>query len=62
MHRYLQPFRLKDRFGMSWQVIPEALPRYLSDPGSEKAQRGMTAMLRMVKIDVDELTAVYEAR
>jgi len=53
---------LKDRFGMSWQVIPEALPRYLNDPDPQKAQRVMAAMLQMVKIDVDELTAAYEAR
>ncbi|NED94595.1 VOC family protein [Phytoactinopolyspora alkaliphila] len=50
---------LKDRFGVSWQVIPVALNRYLSDPDPEKAQRVMGAMLQMVKIDVAELTAAY---
>jgi len=46
---------LKDRFGLSWQVIPEALPRLLEDPDREKAQRVMAAMLEMGKIEVEGL-------
>ena len=46
---------LKDRFGVSWQIVPTALPRLLDDPDKEKAQRVMAAMLKMKKIDVDEL-------
>ena len=46
---------LKDRFGLSWQIIPEALPRLLSDPDQEKSQRVMAAMLEMGKIEVAEL-------
>ena len=46
---------LKDRFGLSWQVVPRALPRLLSDPDTEKAQRVMAAMLEMKKIEIDEL-------
>jgi predicted 3-demethylubiquinone-9 3-methyltransferase (glyoxalase superfamily) len=46
---------LKDRFGLSWQIIPTALPRLLGDPDREKAQRVMAAMLKMGKIDVAEL-------
>jgi predicted 3-demethylubiquinone-9 3-methyltransferase (glyoxalase superfamily) len=46
---------LKDRFGLSWQIVPTALPRLLSDPDSGKAQRVMTAMLQMKKIEIDEL-------
>jgi predicted 3-demethylubiquinone-9 3-methyltransferase (glyoxalase superfamily) len=46
---------LKDRFGVSWQVVPKALPRLLEDPDAEKAQRVMAAMLQMKKIDIDEL-------
>jgi predicted 3-demethylubiquinone-9 3-methyltransferase (glyoxalase superfamily) len=46
---------LKDRFGLSWQVVPEALPRLLSDPDREKAQRVMAAMLEMKKIEIAEL-------
>ncbi len=53
---------LKDQFGVSWQVIPVQLMQYLTDPDPEKAQRVMTAMLQMVKIDVDELTEAYEGK
>jgi predicted 3-demethylubiquinone-9 3-methyltransferase (glyoxalase superfamily) len=46
---------LKDRFGLSWQIIPTALPRLMSDPDPARAQRAMAAMLQMVKIDVAAL-------
>jgi predicted 3-demethylubiquinone-9 3-methyltransferase (glyoxalase superfamily) len=46
---------LKDRFGLSWQVVPTALPELLDDPDKEKAQRVMAAMLEMHKIEIDEL-------
>ena len=46
---------LKDRFGLSWQVVPQALPRLLGDPDREKSQRVMQAMLKMKKLDVAEL-------
>jgi predicted 3-demethylubiquinone-9 3-methyltransferase (glyoxalase superfamily) len=46
---------LKDRFGLSWQIVPTALPRLLGDADTEKAQRVMAAMLQMRKIDVEEL-------
>ena len=46
---------LKDRFGLSWQVIPRQLMDYLSDPDAEKAGRAMNAMLQMTKIDIAEL-------
>jgi predicted 3-demethylubiquinone-9 3-methyltransferase (glyoxalase superfamily) len=46
---------LKDKFGLSWQVVPKALPRLLEDPDTEKAQRVMAAMLQMKKIEIDEL-------
>ena len=46
---------LKDRFGVSWQIIPTALPRLLADPDREKSQRVMAAMLTMKKIDIDAL-------
>ena len=46
---------LKDRFGVSWQIIPTALPRLLADPDREKSQRVMAAMLNMKKIDIDAL-------
>lgn len=46
---------LKDKFGVSWQIVPDALPRLLSDPDPAKAQRVMDAMLKMRKIDVVKL-------
>jgi predicted 3-demethylubiquinone-9 3-methyltransferase (glyoxalase superfamily) len=46
---------LKDKYGLSWQVIPKALMRYLTDPDRAKADRVMQAMLKMKKIDVAAL-------
>ena len=46
---------LKDRFGLSWQVVPIRLDELLADPDREKAQRVMAAMLEMRKIEIDEL-------
>ena len=46
---------LKDRFGVSWQIIPKALPRLLADADRDKSQRVMAAMLEMRKIEVDKL-------
>jgi len=50
---------LKDRFGLSWQIIPDALMRYLNDADSEKAMRVQAAMMQMVKIDVATLDEAY---
>jgi len=46
---------LKEKYGLSWQVVPKALADLFADHESEKAQRAMEAMLRMKKIDIDEL-------
>src|ERR671933_2635269 len=46
---------LKDRFGLSWQIVPTRLPELLEDPDREKSQRVMAAMLEMRKIDVEAL-------
>jgi predicted 3-demethylubiquinone-9 3-methyltransferase (glyoxalase superfamily) len=46
---------LKDKFGLSWQVVPEALPRLLEDPDPSKARRAMEAMMKMTKIDIAQL-------
>ena len=51
---------LKDRFGLSWQVIPNALGRMLSDPDPAKSQRAMQAMLQMNKLDLAALQKAYE--
>ncbi len=46
---------VKDKFGLSWQIVPTVLPELLSDPDREKSQRVMAAMLQMGKIEIDEL-------
>ena len=51
---------LKDRFGLSWQIVPTALPKLLSDPDTERAQRVMAAMLEMKKIDIETLERAAE--
>ena len=51
---------LKDKYGVSWQVIPTALTELLSDPDPEKSQRVMQAMLQMSKIDIEGLRQAYE--
>lgn len=52
---------LKDRYGLSWQIIPVALTELLNDPDTAKAQRVMAAMLQMKKIDIAALQAAAEA-
>jgi len=46
---------LKDRFGLSWQIVPRRLEELLGDPDRERAQRVMRSMLSMKKIEVEEL-------
>ena len=46
---------LRDKFGLSWQIVPTRLPELLEDPDREKSQRVMAAMLEMGKIDVEAL-------
>jgi predicted 3-demethylubiquinone-9 3-methyltransferase (glyoxalase superfamily) len=50
---------LQDKFGLSWQVIPKALPQLLSDPDPAKAKRALDAMLKMSKIDLAELQRAH---
>lgn len=51
---------LKDRYGVSWQIVPAILPKLLADADREKAERVMQAMLKMVKIDIAALQAAYD--
>ncbi|HEX9387364.1 MAG TPA: VOC family protein, partial [Anaerolineales bacterium] len=51
---------LKDRFGLSWQIVPSILGELLDDPDPVKSQRVMQAMLQMSKIDIADLKAAYE--
>lgn len=50
---------LKDRFGLSWQIIPTVLVELLSDPDPKKSKRVMEAMLQMTKIDIAKLQAAH---
>lgn len=50
---------LKDKYGVSWQVVPRVLPEMIADPDIEKSQRVFTAMLQMKKIDIDKLKRAY---
>jgi len=52
---------VKDKFGLCWQVIPNALPQMLMDEDSQKAQRVMKSMLQMSKIDIDALKRAQAA-
>ncbi|MDN4074967.1 MULTISPECIES: VOC family protein [Fictibacillus] len=51
---------LKDRYGVSWQIVPIALNDMLTDPNPEKSERVMQALLQMKKININVLKDVYE--
>lgn len=53
---------LKDKFGVSWQIIPKALGELLDDKDPQKSQRVMKAMMKMIKIDVEGLKRAYEGK
>jgi predicted 3-demethylubiquinone-9 3-methyltransferase (glyoxalase superfamily) len=53
---------LKDKYGLSWQIIPRALGEMLSDKDAEKANRAMQAMLQMRKIDIAAMRTAFEGR
>jgi predicted 3-demethylubiquinone-9 3-methyltransferase (glyoxalase superfamily) len=50
----------KDKYGLSWQVVPTILSDMMSDPDPEKSERVMRAMLEMKKIDIRALRQAYE--
>jgi predicted 3-demethylubiquinone-9 3-methyltransferase (glyoxalase superfamily) len=52
---------LKDRFGVSWQVVPDRLLELIADADAERAQRAMQAMLAMKKLDIAELERAADA-
>jgi predicted 3-demethylubiquinone-9 3-methyltransferase (glyoxalase superfamily) len=51
---------LKDKYGLSWQIVPSILTELLSDPDAQKSQRVMEAMLQMRKIDIETLKRAAE--
>ena len=53
---------LKDKFGVSWQVVPSLLPDLFKDAASPGAQRAMQAMLQMKKLDAAKLKAAYDGK
>src|SRR3984893_2362070 len=53
---------LKDRFGVSWQIIPTALPKYLGGADRDGAKRAMQAMMGMIKLDIEGLRRAYEGK
>lgn len=53
---------LKDRFGLSWQIVPTVLPELLADPDRERSQRVMGAMLGMRKIEIEALERAAQAQ
>jgi predicted 3-demethylubiquinone-9 3-methyltransferase (glyoxalase superfamily) len=53
---------LKDKYGVSWQIVPAVLSELVKDANSEKSQRAFAAMMQMKKLDIKELKRAYEGR
>ena len=53
---------LKDRYGLSWQIVPSVLVEMISDDDSERSNRVMESMLKMVKLDIAELQRAYDGK
>ncbi|MGH8398446.1 MAG: VOC family protein [Gammaproteobacteria bacterium] len=53
---------LKDKYGLSWQIVPAVLPGLLTDPDAEKAARVMRTMMQMKKLDIVELERAYRGQ
>lgn len=53
---------LKDKYGVTWQIIPRQLPEMMNDPDKDKAMRVTIAMLKMKKINVSELKRAYDGK
>jgi predicted 3-demethylubiquinone-9 3-methyltransferase (glyoxalase superfamily) len=51
---------LKDKFGVSWQIVPTVLPEFLNDPDPARSQRVMKAMFTMKKLDIHALQQAYD--
>jgi len=52
----------KDKFGLSWQIVPPILGEYLNDEDGEKSNRVMQAMLQMDKLDIKQLKQAYQQK
>jgi predicted 3-demethylubiquinone-9 3-methyltransferase (glyoxalase superfamily) len=53
---------LKDKYGLSWQIVPTVLPKMLSDPNPARAERVLQAVMRMKKLDINELEEAFGPR
>src|SRR5688572_7318513 len=53
---------LRDKFGLSWQIVPTVLAELFSDKDSARSQRVMQAMLKMVKLDIKKLKQAYKGK
>lgn len=53
---------LKDRFGLSWQIIPDAFVKMVSGPDQERTQRVFAAMMKMNKMDIKKLQEAYDGK
>lgn len=53
---------LKDKFGVSWQIVPNVLGKFLSDPDPKKAQRVTAAFLKMKKFNIQALQNAYDGK
>ncbi|HEY5386346.1 MAG TPA: VOC family protein [Thermoleophilia bacterium] len=51
---------LKDKYGVSWQIVPDALMEYIADPDAAKSQRTFEAMMQMKKLDIAALKAAHD--
>ena len=52
---------LKDRYGLSWQIVPAVLSTFMSDPDRKKGERVMQALLKMKKLDIESLRQAYQS-
>ncbi|MER3498381.1 MAG: hypothetical protein C4308_06965 [Chitinophagaceae bacterium] len=52
---------LKDKYGLSWQIVPDVLEKLMTDKNPDKSQAVMQAMLKMIKLDIATLQAAYDA-
>ena len=53
---------LKDRFGLSWQIVPQSLAQMMCDPDPSRSQRVMQALLGMKKLDIDQLQRAFDGK
>ena len=51
---------VKDKYGLSWQIVPDVLPKFLNDPDPRKAKRVFDAMMKMSKLDIEALKKAHD--